>query len=168
MLTRCIFFTLVLLPISEGNEDARRLYDDLLSDYNKLIRPVNNTNDTLTVKFGLILKHAIDVVSKEISQKYQYLRKMLLSVFLQIMNCDFKNGPCWSVHAAFIVIYHEPPWCNVVWIVCILPSWWRHDMQTMSTWLVLWKEVHWWSAWKCFTINILWIDFNLHESVQGC
>ena len=48
-----------------ASPDAKRLYDDLLkkSGYNKLIRPVGNTTDTLTVKLGLRLTQIIDVVS---------------------------------------------------------------------------------------------------------
>ena len=49
-----------------GNPDAKRLYDDLLrkSGYNKLIRPVGNNTDKLTVKLGLKLSQLIDVVRK--------------------------------------------------------------------------------------------------------
>ncbi|XP_055953188.1 acetylcholine receptor subunit alpha-like 1 [Argiope bruennichi] len=43
------------------NPDAKRLYDDLMSSYNRLIRPVVNTSDTLTVKLGLKLSQLIDV-----------------------------------------------------------------------------------------------------------
>jgi len=57
---------LVLLPtasavISMGNPDAKRLYDDLLSNYNKLVRPVENTSDHLTVRIKLKLSQLIDV-----------------------------------------------------------------------------------------------------------
>jgi len=47
--------------------DAKRLYDDKLqfSGYNKLIRPVGNTSDKLTVRIGLRLTQIIDVVSTE-------------------------------------------------------------------------------------------------------
>uniref|UniRef100_A0A6P7FL33 Acetylcholine receptor subunit alpha-like 1 isoform X3 n=1 Tax=Diabrotica virgifera virgifera TaxID=50390 RepID=A0A6P7FL33_DIAVI len=44
-----------------GNPDAKRLYDDLLSNYNRLIRPVGNNSDRLTVKMGLRLSQLIDV-----------------------------------------------------------------------------------------------------------
>lgn len=46
-----------------GNPDAKRLYDDLLSNYNRLIRPVGNNSDRLTVKMGLRLSQLIDVVN---------------------------------------------------------------------------------------------------------
>jgi nicotinic acetylcholine receptor len=46
----------------ESNPHAKRLYDDLLHDYNRLIRPVNNFTETLTVKLGLRLSQLIDVV----------------------------------------------------------------------------------------------------------
>ncbi|XP_043247148.1 acetylcholine receptor subunit alpha-like [Amphibalanus amphitrite] len=44
-----------------GNPDAKRLYDDLLSNYNKLVRPVKNTTDVLTVYIKLKLSQLIDV-----------------------------------------------------------------------------------------------------------
>ncbi len=52
------------------NPDAKRLYDDLLrkSGYNKLIRPVGNNTDKLTVKLGLRLSQLIDVVSTLINR----------------------------------------------------------------------------------------------------
>ena len=51
-----------------ANPDAKRLYDDLLSDYNKLIRPVGNNSDKLRVKLGLKLSQLIDVVSHLFTQ----------------------------------------------------------------------------------------------------
>jgi len=65
-----VILTLVSIPASEaktifnqGNPDAKRLYDDLLSNYNKLVRPVVNTTDPLTVRIKLKLSQLIDVVS---------------------------------------------------------------------------------------------------------
>jgi len=46
-----------------GNPDAKRLYDDLLSNYNKLVRPVVNVSDAVTVRLKLKLSQLIDVVS---------------------------------------------------------------------------------------------------------
>ena len=43
------------------NPHAKRLYDDLLHDYNRLIRPVPNFTETLTVRLGLKLSQLIDV-----------------------------------------------------------------------------------------------------------
>lgn len=45
----------------EANPDAKRLYDDLLSNYNRLIRPVVNNSETLTVWLGLKLSQLIEV-----------------------------------------------------------------------------------------------------------
>lgn len=45
-----------------GNPDAKRLYDDLLSNYNRLIRPVSNNTQTVLVKLGLRLSQLIDLV----------------------------------------------------------------------------------------------------------
>merc|ERR1719233_1216242 len=44
-----------------ANPDAKRLFDDLLSSYNKLVRPVINVTDPVTVKFKLKLSQLIDV-----------------------------------------------------------------------------------------------------------
>ena len=46
-----------------GNPDAKRLYDDLLSNYNKLVRPVQNVTDAVTVRLKLKLSQLIDVVN---------------------------------------------------------------------------------------------------------
>ncbi|XP_035213606.1 acetylcholine receptor subunit alpha-like 1 [Stegodyphus dumicola] len=62
-LVRCVLaFTFVLcLHYVRGNDDAKRLYDDLINGYNSLIRPVGNNSDRLTVKMGLRLSQLIDV-----------------------------------------------------------------------------------------------------------
>lgn len=65
----CLWKTVAVIVLcvyalsAEGNPDAKRLYDDLMSSYNRLIRPVVNNSDTLTVKLGLKLSQLIDVVS---------------------------------------------------------------------------------------------------------
>lgn len=46
-----------------GNEAARRLFDDLLSNYNKLVRPVKNHTQTLQVRVDLKLSQLLDVVT---------------------------------------------------------------------------------------------------------
>lgn len=50
-----------LFAVTCGNPDAKRLYDDLLSNYNKLVRPVVNVTDALTVRIKLKLSQLIDV-----------------------------------------------------------------------------------------------------------
>ena len=50
--------------VDGGNPDAKRLYDDLLSNYNKLVRPVVNVSEAVTVMLKLKLSQLIDVVSK--------------------------------------------------------------------------------------------------------
>lgn len=54
---------LIYGPLVDANPDAKRLYDDLLSNYNKLVRPVVNTSDVLRVCIKLKLSQLIDVVS---------------------------------------------------------------------------------------------------------
>jgi len=48
--------------VFEANPDTKRLYDDLLSNYNRLIRPVVNNTETLTVWLGLKLSQLIEMV----------------------------------------------------------------------------------------------------------
>ena len=57
--------------LNAGNPDAKRLYDDLLSNYNKLVRPVVNTTDPLTVRIKLKLSQLIDVVSPISPQSFK-------------------------------------------------------------------------------------------------
>lgn len=59
--TIIIRFFFFLFPVTCGNPDAKRLYDDLLSNYNKLVRPVVNVTDALTVRIKLKLSQLIDV-----------------------------------------------------------------------------------------------------------
>ena len=47
------------------NTDAKRLYDDLITGYNRLVRPVGNNTDKLTVYMGLKLTQILDVVTCE-------------------------------------------------------------------------------------------------------
>jgi hypothetical protein len=39
-----------------------RLYDELITGYNRLVRPVHSNHDKLTVHFGLKLTQLLDVV----------------------------------------------------------------------------------------------------------
>lgn len=68
-LSRMAFTSFIMLSllIAETlcNPDAKRLYDDLMSSYNSLIRPVGNNSDRVTVKIGLKLSQLVDVVSIE-------------------------------------------------------------------------------------------------------
>ncbi|XP_055713962.1 acetylcholine receptor subunit alpha-like [Phlebotomus papatasi] len=61
LLQGVILMILTILSVCAGNPDAKRLYDDLLSNYNKLVRPVVNVTDALTVQIKLKLSQLIDV-----------------------------------------------------------------------------------------------------------
>lgn len=71
------------IPQVLSNPDAKRLYDDLLSNYNRLIRPVGNNSDRLTVKMGLRLSQLIDVVSHIVSLNYT-ISILLISLFMYV------------------------------------------------------------------------------------
>ena len=66
--------------VTMGNPDAKRLYDDLLSNYNKLVRPVENTSDHLTVRIKLKLSQLIDVVSEIEKKNSEKCTPQVLSV----------------------------------------------------------------------------------------
>ncbi|KAH9413635.1 Neurotransmitter-gated ion-channel transmembrane region [Dermatophagoides pteronyssinus] len=55
-----LLLNIFIRPI-DANSDAKRLYDDLLSSYNRLVRPVSNNSQSLKVKLGLKLTQLIDV-----------------------------------------------------------------------------------------------------------
>ncbi|XP_059098784.1 acetylcholine receptor subunit alpha-like isoform X2 [Tigriopus californicus] len=66
-LLKCVFLAFMGILIHHpsgtwaGNPDAKRLYDDLLSNYNKLVRPVVNVSEPVTVRLKLKLSQLIDV-----------------------------------------------------------------------------------------------------------
>jgi hypothetical protein len=65
LFTIWVLLASLILPDARANHDAKRLYDDLLkkNNYNRLIRPVQNSNDSLEIKMGLKLSQLADVVS---------------------------------------------------------------------------------------------------------
>ncbi|TKR92628.1 hypothetical protein L596_007246 [Steinernema carpocapsae] len=65
-----------------SNKDAARLFEDLLADYNKLVRPVDNNSETLVVKFKLKLSQLLDVHEKN--------QIMTTNVWLQHSWTDYK------------------------------------------------------------------------------
>uniref|UniRef100_T1IUC4 Uncharacterized protein n=1 Tax=Strigamia maritima TaxID=126957 RepID=T1IUC4_STRMM len=56
-----VLLSIPALAVMSANPDAKRLYDDLLSKYNRLIRPVGNNSEKITVKMGLKLSQLIDL-----------------------------------------------------------------------------------------------------------
>jgi nicotinic acetylcholine receptor len=47
-----------------SNEDAKRLLDDLFSNYNPVVRPVSDPADTIRLSIGLKLSQIADIVIK--------------------------------------------------------------------------------------------------------
>jgi hypothetical protein len=73
LVTTALLLPMTAAVINTGNPDAKRLYDDLLSNYNKLVRPVQNTTDPLTVRIKLKLSQLIDVVRSKYIFKIIFL-----------------------------------------------------------------------------------------------
>uniref|UniRef100_A0A158P935 Neur_chan_LBD domain-containing protein n=1 Tax=Angiostrongylus cantonensis TaxID=6313 RepID=A0A158P935_ANGCA len=85
MLTRRVFviaWAVAMYVMSQANRDANRLFEDLLADYNKLVRPVDNNSDTLVVRFKLKLSQLLDVHEKN--------QIMTTNVWLQHSWTDYK------------------------------------------------------------------------------
>lgn len=59
----------LLFSVIEANPEAKRLYEELIKvrAYNKLIRPVKNNSEKLTVYLGLRLTQLLDVVCSSLS-----------------------------------------------------------------------------------------------------
>lgn len=52
----------IFIILVNANEDAKRLYDDLMVNYNKHRRPAPAPNKPITIKLKLRLSQIIDVV----------------------------------------------------------------------------------------------------------
>jgi len=59
-----VIFICLVLPHAESGYHERRLLGDLMSDYNKLERPVYNESEAVVLTFGLTLQQIIDVDEK--------------------------------------------------------------------------------------------------------
>ncbi len=59
-----LFFFSLISIVTIANPEAKRLYEELIKvrAYNKLIRPVKNNSEKLTVYLGLRLTQLLDVV----------------------------------------------------------------------------------------------------------
>jgi hypothetical protein len=73
-----------------ANNDAKRLYDDLITGYNRLIRPVGNNTEKLTVYMGLKLTQILDVDEKnQIMITNVWLRQVNLKIYFIFIFCSF-------------------------------------------------------------------------------
>ena len=57
------------------NEDAKRLLDDLFSNYNSVVRPVANSADIIKLSIGLKLSQIADIVNKLLIKKNFLLKQ---------------------------------------------------------------------------------------------
>lgn len=122
-----LFVTIfIALQFATGlaNPEAKRLYDDLLSNYNRLIRPVGNNSDRLTVKMGLRLSQLIDVVSIIwiiikicwIFNKKKLFEIKIITSIMEISKLKLfdKLNEIWSQTFSFTSISANI--CRIVWI----------------------------------------------------
>jgi hypothetical protein len=68
-----------------SNEDAKRLLDDLFSNYNPVVRPVSDPADTIRLSIGLKLSQIADIDEKnQIMTTNVWLRHVRIAVLFQI------------------------------------------------------------------------------------
>lgn len=105
--TLLIFST--LMPLVIGMENANKLYEDLLSDYNKLDRPVDNISETLVVRFKLKLSQLLDVVS----MIKMYLTFDVFKVLFQLPRI-FLGSICVPSYTPLLFLnVNSPPYVNL-------------------------------------------------------
>ena len=75
--------------VESGNPDAKRLYDDLLSNYNKLVRPVANISETVTVHLKLKLSQLIAVVK---TYFYNEMFRVKVNSYCQIIKINLNSS----------------------------------------------------------------------------
>ena len=89
------------------NPDAKRLYDEILSGYNKLVRPVKNVTDPVTVKVKLKLSQLIDVVRRLFI--YIYINGCMMSVCVSV-TCQECHAPQMLVPSQTEQNTQRSPW----------------------------------------------------------
>ncbi|KAI5698051.1 hypothetical protein M8J75_001042 [Diaphorina citri] len=86
-------WTLILTTTVLANPDAKRLYDDLLSNYNKLVRPVVNTTDVLRVCIKLKLSQLIDVRGNQDARICRYHGSLNITYITRILQDGNGENP---------------------------------------------------------------------------
>ena len=90
-----VLISLNINIVYSGNPDAKRLYDDLLSNYNKLVRPVSNVTEAVTVHLKLKLSQLIAVVNDLTKYPYSNL-SFLQNLKNQIMTTNLWVEQFWK------------------------------------------------------------------------
>jgi len=86
-----------------AESQAKRLYDDKLTEkstYKKLIRPVDNTSESLTVHIGLRLTSIIDVVSQPTNRSIDNCTAKRLAPLLRLRCKRYNMIQCENVYSA--------------------------------------------------------------------
>lgn len=85
------------LPGCLGGEYQRKLYRDLMNNYNRLERPVQNDSAPIVVELGLTLLQIIDVVSVYTRVRVQDVMGILWNVKCTSPFCIIYNVHVFSV-----------------------------------------------------------------------
>lgn len=75
----------------DSNEDAKRLFDDIMSGYNRLKRPVDKPNKVLTIKLKLRLSQIIDVVASTFLPDFVFRSVTVLKTFVARKRSDYDD-----------------------------------------------------------------------------
>lgn len=108
---------LVLLAAAAcASRDAKRLHDDLLSDYNRLIRPVGNHSHKVTIVVGLKLSQLIDIVSvpRRPPSLARYGPHVTTLTFVQNLKHQVMTTNIWleQVSCLLFTIVVKAKWCT--------------------------------------------------------
>lgn len=147
--TWCIIFW----PGIDSNTDAKRLYDDLLFGYNKLVRPVSNSTNPVSVFIKLKLSRLIEVVSKcyitinlvtfkSIKQESRFIIDYLLSkLFWRILaSISHKKMCCIDLHK-FADIYYTNLCNKLIGIKCFFNT--IFDLKSFFETNIKWPVYSW-------------------------
>ncbi|CAJ0962654.1 unnamed protein product, partial [Mesorhabditis belari] len=101
----CVLLFLQFWAVISANQHANRLFEDLLADYNKLVRPVENNTASVTVRFKLKLSQLLDVHEKN--------QIMTTNVWLQHSWEDYKLR--WDpIDYGGVQVLYVPP--DMIWL----------------------------------------------------
>ena len=123
----------ILTAVANANPDAKRLYDDLLSHYNRLIRPVSNNSEVVTVRLGLHLSQLIDLV-RTTTNHFDLLLLLCVSYVVnkRVCNQQFYRSKKKNL---FYCVHTRTWWVCLFRRVCVVS---RPDISmnthTLSTW----------------------------------
>lgn len=60
-----VFIWIACLKTSHTSPEVNRLFEDLLGNYNKLVRPIRNPSESITIRYKFKLLQILDVRERD-------------------------------------------------------------------------------------------------------